>query len=66
MSNYDYWMNKKIAYEHNLRNGIGDTVTIKFLLDKINKKLEKICKKNNKPNDNKPNDNRIEDEYIII
>ena len=61
MSDYDFWMKKKIAYEHNLRNGIGDTVTIKFLLDKINKKLEKICKK-----DNKSNDIKIEDEYIII
>lgn len=39
---YNFWLEKKYAYERNLRMGIGDTKTIQFLIEKINIKLNKL------------------------
>lgn len=47
MSEYEYWLDKKNAYENNLKNGIGNKETLKYFIYKINKKLERISKKYN-------------------
>jgi len=47
MDSYNYWINVKTAYEINLKNNVGHTPSIRLLLEKINKKLEKLCTDNN-------------------
>lgn len=42
MEEYNYWLEKKMAYERNLQLGIGDVKTIRFLIEKINIKLNKL------------------------
>lgn len=39
---YNFWLEKKIAYERSLKMGIGDIKTIKFFIEKINNKLNKL------------------------
>lgn len=45
MFDYDFWMEKKRVYQMNLYNGFGDSTSIKILLQKIDKKLQKICER---------------------
>ena len=37
-----YWLDTKKAYEYNLKEGFGHKKSIIQLLDKINKKLDKM------------------------
>ena len=38
---YDYWLKTKSDYERNLKNNIGNRVSIKALILKIDTKLSK-------------------------
>ena len=40
----NYWMEKKRQYQQNLNNGIGDCNSIIILIERINKKLDKLIK----------------------
>ncbi len=43
-SEYNYWIERKKAYENSLSRNIGHTPSIQILLEKINKKLDTIIK----------------------
>ena len=43
MDEYNYWMERKIAYQNNLNNNLGCSKSIKALLVKIDEKLDSIC-----------------------
>ena len=40
---YNYWMERKTAYQNNLDNNVGCSRSIKALLVKINQKLDSLC-----------------------